>query len=125
MTFLNTFSTLIFAFSFTQYAIHNTTYEVRKLSYEIIKLFLQNEPIFGKSQVNVSPLITTNYEQRTMNYEVKNEPKRTQNESNLSCRSLWRSRNKPNFYTIGSLYCLQLPLTFVNLIRNSAYEYRQ
>jgi len=37
------------------------------------KLFLQNEPNFKKSQMYLSPFITTNYEQRTMNYEVKNE----------------------------------------------------
>ena len=40
--------------------------------------FMQNKPNFRKSQVNVSAVITMNYEQRTMNYEVKNEPKRTQ-----------------------------------------------
>jgi len=39
--------------------------------------------------MNVTVCLTMNYEQRTMNDE-KNEP-------NLSCRSLWRSRNKANF----------------------------
>jgi len=48
------------------------------------KLFLQNEPNFKKSQMYLSPFITTNYEQRTMNYEVKNEPKTNPNEPNFS-----------------------------------------
>jgi hypothetical protein len=61
--------------------------------------------------MNVNTFETMSYEQRTMNYEIKNEPKRTQfkaniapkmpkrtqNEPNLSRRSLWPSRNKPNF----------------------------
>ena len=34
---------------------------------------MQNKANFQKSQVNISPFITTNYEQRTMNYEVKNK----------------------------------------------------
>ena len=42
--------------------------------------------------------LLVNNELRTINYELWNT-KRTQNESNLSCRSLWRSRNKPNFKT--------------------------
>jgi hypothetical protein len=36
---------------------------------------MQNKPNFQKSQINVSPFITMNYEQRTVNYEVKNKPK--------------------------------------------------
>ena len=63
MTFLVTFSTLIFALSFTQYAIHNTKYEVRKITYEIINLFLQNEPKFRKVKLNVNKVLTKNYEQ--------------------------------------------------------------
>jgi hypothetical protein len=39
-----------------------------------IQPFLTNKPNFRKSQINLSPFITTNYEQRTMNYEVKNKP---------------------------------------------------
>jgi hypothetical protein len=39
-----------------------------------IRLFMQNKPNFQKSQMNVSTVITMNYEQRTMNYEIKNKP---------------------------------------------------
>jgi hypothetical protein len=72
------FSTLIFAFSFMQYAIHNTKYEVRKITYEIIKLFLQNEPKFRKSQVNVTFFITRDYDKIdtwSMGKTNPNEPK--------------------------------------------------
>ena len=48
-----------------------------------IKLFMQNKAKFRKSQMNVSPFITMNYEQLTMNYEIKNEPKTNPNEPNL------------------------------------------
>ena len=40
-----------------------------------IHLFLQNKPNFLDNQMNVSSFITMNYEQRTMNYEIKNKPK--------------------------------------------------
>jgi hypothetical protein len=77
--------------------------------------FMQNKPNFLDDQMNVSSFIATNYEQRTMNYEIKNKPKtnpiqsqykpntkpiRTQFKPNLSYRSLWRSRNKPKFTLI-------------------------
>ncbi len=48
---------------------------------------MQNEPNFRKSQMNVNTVITMNYEQLTMNYEIKNEPKTNPNEPNLSRRS--------------------------------------
>jgi hypothetical protein len=66
-----------------------------------IVLFMQNKPNFLDDQMNVSSFITTNYEQRTMNYEIKtnpiqsqykpnSKPIRTQNEANSK-------PNKPNF----------------------------
>jgi len=79
-----------------------------------INLFLQNEPNFRKSQVNLNNLLKRNYEQMDTWSIRKNEPKtnpnepktnpilanktpiRTQFKPNLSCRSLWRSRNKNN-----------------------------
>jgi hypothetical protein len=36
---------------------------------------LTNKANFLDNQMNVSSFITTNYEQRTMNYEIKNKPK--------------------------------------------------
>jgi hypothetical protein len=80
-----------------------------------ISLFMQNKPNFRKSQMNVSKVLTKNYRKLDTWSIRKNEPKtnpnepktnpilanktpiRTQFEPNLSCRSLWRSRNKPNF----------------------------
>jgi len=72
-----------------------------------ISLFMQNEPNFRKSQMNVSIFTQKDYEKRTLGEHGKNEPKtnpikankmpkQTQNKPNLSCRSLWRSRIKPN-----------------------------
>jgi hypothetical protein len=53
---------------------------LRILTYEIINLFLQNEPNFRKSQMNISTFITKSYEQLTMNNELKNKPKTNPNE---------------------------------------------
>ncbi|MHC4587691.1 MAG: hypothetical protein ACYS3N_24485 [Planctomycetota bacterium] len=36
--------------------------------------FLTNKPNFLDNQMNVSSFITMNYEQQTMNYEIKNKP---------------------------------------------------
>jgi len=36
--------------------------------------FLTNKANFRKSQMNVTCFLTMNYEQRTMNYEIKNKP---------------------------------------------------
>jgi hypothetical protein len=57
---------------------------LRKLTYEIIKLFLQNEPNFRKSQMNITDLLTKEYEKMDTWSIGKNEPKRTQNEPNLA-----------------------------------------
>jgi len=60
-------------------------------------LFMQNEPNFQKSQMNVNKVLTKDYENKTLGRLGKTNPKRTQNEPNLSLRSLWRSRIKANF----------------------------
>jgi hypothetical protein len=39
-----------------------------------IHLFLTNKANFLDDQINVSTFITMNYEQPTMNYEIKNKP---------------------------------------------------
>jgi len=62
-----------------------------------IHLFMQNEPNFRKSQMNLNDLLTRDYDKRTLGERGKNEPKTNPNEPNLSLRSLWRSRIKPNF----------------------------
>jgi hypothetical protein len=43
-------------------------------------LFMQNEPKFRKSQMNLTDLFTREYEQKDTWSNRKNEPKRTQNE---------------------------------------------
>ncbi len=63
-----------------EYQVSN--YELRILTYEIINLFLQNEPNFRKSQVNVSDLLTMEYEQMDTWSIRKNEPKTNPNEPN-------------------------------------------
>jgi len=60
-------------------------------------LFMQNEPNFRKSQMNVSKVLTRDYDKKDTWSSGKNEPKTNPNEPNLSLRSLWRSRIKPNF----------------------------
>jgi len=74
-------------------------------------LFMQNKAKFRKSQVSVTAFITRNYDQMDT-WSIRKKQSQT-------------NPNKANFYTIAPLYCLQLPLTFVNLIRNFVYEYRQ
>jgi hypothetical protein len=49
--------------------------QLRKITYEKINLFLQNEPNFTKSQVNVSIFITREYVQMDTWSIRKNEPK--------------------------------------------------
>ena len=43
-----------------------------------IKLFMQNEPNFRKSQMNVTDLLTVDYENKTLGGVGKTNPKRTQ-----------------------------------------------
>jgi len=40
-----------------------------------IRLFMQNEPNFRKSQMNVNKVLTRDYEKRTLGQHGKNEPK--------------------------------------------------
>jgi len=72
----------------SQYEIRFTLHEIRKSSTIVecirqISFFMQNEPNFPDTQMNVTSYNTRNYEQRTMNYEHKNEPKTNPNEPNL------------------------------------------
>ena len=82
------------------------------------KLYMQNKANFPKSQMNVTDLPTMNYEQMDTwsrgktkpkqsqfkpntkpiqtQYKPKTKPIQTQNKANLSRRSLWRRRIKPN-----------------------------
>jgi hypothetical protein len=52
---------------------------LRKITYEKINLFLQNEPKFRKSQMNVIKVLTRDYEQMDTWSSGKNEPKTNPN----------------------------------------------
>jgi hypothetical protein len=75
--------------------------QLRKITYEIINLFLQNEPNFRKSQVNVTVFNTRNYEQMDTWSIRKNEPKTNPNEPKtnpiLADKTPIRTQFKPNF----------------------------
>ncbi len=66
-----------------------------------IKLFMQNKPNFRKSQMNVTSLITADYEKKDTWWSGKNKPNsnpiQTQFKPNLSRRSLWRRRKRTQF----------------------------
>ena len=67
----------MFLFSYAlSLSIRNTLYEIRSTKDYVrnYKQNMQNKANFQKSQMNVSTVITMNYEQRTMNYEIKNKP---------------------------------------------------
>jgi len=88
----------------TQYAIrnpHNEIVSTLVVSALQIHLFLTNKANFQKSQINLSDLLISDYEQMDTwsigKNKANSKPKQTQFKPNLSCRSLWRSRNKANF----------------------------
>jgi len=47
-------------------------------------LFLQNKPNFPNAQMNITSVISMNYEQRTTNYFLQNKPNQTQPVVSLS-----------------------------------------
>ena len=61
-----------------------------------IRPFMQNEPNFRKSQMNVNKVLTRNYEKRTLGEHGKNEPKTNPNEPNQSQLKPIQTQNKPN-----------------------------
>jgi len=62
-----------------------------------ISPFLTNKANFQKSQTNVNTFITMNYEQRTMNYEIKNKPNSNPIQSQFKANSKpIQTQNKPN-----------------------------
>jgi len=79
---------------------------LRKITYEKINLFMQNEPNFRKSQVNLSYLIIRYYVQMDTWSIRKNEPKRTQNEPNFSPKNDPTNPNEPNSKPIQTQFIL-------------------
>jgi len=64
--------------------------------------FLTNKANFPKSQMNVSPVLTKNYEQLTMNNELKNKPNsnpiQTQYKANTNpIQTQYKANSKPIF----------------------------
>ncbi len=53
-------------------------------SLQISPVFMQNEPNFRKSQMNVTSLITVEYEDKTLGQRGKNEPKTNPNKANFT-----------------------------------------
>ena len=47
-------------------------------------LFMQNKPNFRKAEMNITPVKTMNYEQRTMNYFMQNKPNFRNTEMNTN-----------------------------------------
>ncbi len=93
---------------------------LRKITYEKIKLFLQNEPKFRKSQVDVTALLTREYVQMDTWSIRKNEPKQSQNEPNTNPI---RTQFKPKQTQFHNPVCLQSPIfpaklliTYINRI---------
>ena len=58
--------------------------------------FMQNEPNFQKVKFSATGFRTMNYAKWTLGERGKNKAKTNPIKANLSCRSLWRSRIKPN-----------------------------
>ncbi len=72
-------------------------------------LFMQNEPKFRKSKMNVTKVLTTDYDQMDTWSIRKNEPKRTQNKPNSNPikakTNPIQTQNKPNFKD-KKCYCI-------------------
>jgi hypothetical protein len=113
-----TFSTLNYKFlvllcSYVLVLFFRTKEFVRK-----IHLFMQNKPNFLDDQISVTSFITTNYEQRTMNYDIKNKPKtnpiskekNAHKGQNPAAYLLWHSRPKTaSYHQTISLTTVRLP----------------
>jgi len=57
---------------------------------------MQNKPNLLNAQMNVSKVLTKDYENERLGGRFKNKANTKPNKPNLSRRSLWRSRIKPN-----------------------------
>jgi len=69
---------------------------LRRITYEKIKLFLQNEPNFRKSQVNVTDLLKRIYEKMDTWSIRKNEPKTNPIEPKTKpIQSQYKTKTKP------------------------------
>jgi hypothetical protein len=81
--------------------------------------FLTNKANFRKSQMNVNSVITMNYEQRTMNYEIKNKansnpiqsqykPNQTQFQGQYNTETVPEARSKKQIGTLpAQVYTLK------------------
>ena len=80
------------------------------------KLFMQNEPKFRKSQMNVTNLITKDYEKRTLGQLGKTNPKRTQTNPKRTQNEPNSNPNKANFRISQNSSFLQLFLVKINML---------
>jgi len=88
------------------------TWSIRKKQSQTKPNKPKTNPNPKKAEMNVTTCLTMNYEQRTMN----DEKKRTQFKPNLSCRSLRRSGNKPNFIPLSKAGSLSFRWSEAKLI---------
>ena len=79
---------------------------------------MQNKANFQKVKLNVNRVLTRNYDQMDTWSIRKTKPIQSQ----LKPIKANSNPNKANFCTIGSVYCLQLPPSAENLLRNFVYE---
>ncbi|MHC4694451.1 MAG: hypothetical protein ACYS67_17050 [Planctomycetota bacterium] len=89
-----------------------------------IKLFMQNKPNFLGDQMNVSSFITMNYEQRTMNCEIKTNPIQTQfkpNSNPIQSQFKPKQTQFPNFP--GQYFLMAIPGKNKYADKNDAKRY--
>ena len=94
---------------------------LRKITYEKINLFLQNEPNFRKSQVNVNALLTREYVQMDTWSIRKNEPKKNPNKAKTNpIRTQFKPKQTQFHPTLGLLKLVstsQIAKSFLNILR--------
>ena len=78
--------------------IFPSTLVVRAL--QIHHFLCKTNPI-SKNQMNVNTFIAKNYEQQAMNYEIKNEPKRTQFQKGQNERIFCYNKGLRKYFKLG------------------------
>jgi hypothetical protein len=121
------FYILIFTFSLTSDAIRSTKDYVRKN-----KLFMQNKANFRKVKFDVNRVLTMDYDQLdTWSIRITKPIKANKSQlkpikPNLSCRSLWRSRNKANLMLLKIALSLSRSLRYNECVmKNLLLRYKK
>ena len=95
-----------------------------------IHLFMQNEPNFRKSQMNVNKVLTKDYEKRTLGGHGKNEPKtnpiRTQSKPIKANKMPKQTQNEPNqtqFQRLKMLLLMTQEITTQKIFKKNSKWY--